>query len=363
MTSLAITVVLLILIALITGIYFFISIEEEPKNEKKFLRRYAIFAILLFWLLGIFGLVPMENVRGPYIGFQLGFFILGVLHVWFLDIMHRWNDGEENYFRQELLYTVFFTALGAFGFILIFYLIRPLSAKIGILNKAIPTGLQARTIFNDTPLVFLLPYFLKKAYDFWKRIPVRKYKVLLFQPEIMDNPAYNARHIRSMVKFNFFISVAHSDNSNRMKIATVADRSYHLGSFFHVFVADYNRKNQTQAFRSMTHDEHGEGLFWIFYQKRDSIWWWNSKKYVNPYASVQENGIQNEEVIYAERIIGQPEDVQLGELTPPQPPQNPTGRPSITFRPPSSDPLPPGNQVNPRPSSPGIKITKRPKQP
>ena len=158
MTSLIISVIVLILIALITGISFFLSVAEEDSGEKKFIRNYSIISILIFWLMGIFSLVQIENVSQTYLFFQLGFFILGCLHVWLLDLMHNWNRGHA--FYREFLYTLFIGTLGMAGFIAIFYLLKPLASKIVILNRVIPQGLEIRTVFNSTPLTFFIPFLL-----------------------------------------------------------------------------------------------------------------------------------------------------------------------------------------------------------
>lgn len=308
-----ITIAVLILIALITGISFFISVKDEEVEEKKFVRRYAIISILVFWLLGIFALVQIENIPAAYLTFQIGFFLMGMLHVWLLYVIHRWNE-EGRYFQKEFLYTVFITALGAAGFIAIFFLLKPLAYKLGILRRLIPGELETSTVFNATPFLFILPFLFRQTYLLWFDIPEKIYKRLIYYPNNTNHHAYDARHIRDKMLVNFSISLTETGHHNMRQIHATVDENYHFGGFFHVFIAEYNRKNPRTPIIHLEQDGNQELLSWLFYVK--PRFWLQRKRYIDPYATFRANNIRTGDIVVALRIPGTPLDEQLENLDP-----------------------------------------------
>lgn len=303
----------MILIALISGISFFISVHEEEPGEKKFIRRYAILSILLFWMIGILALVQVNNIIGVYLGFQIGFFILGILHVWLLYVMHRWNDSG-HFFQKEFLYTLFITSLGAAGFVAIFFLIKEFGYKVKYINRIPRGGLEMKTIFNTTPFLFLLPFLLRETYLFWMEIPEKIYKRMMYYAKSTNHRAYDAKHIKDKMLVHFMISLSETGEQGLRKVNSTVDENYQLAGFFHVFVAEYNRKHFGSPIVNLNQDSRGEVVSWLFYRK--PRFWLERKKYLDPYATFRINGIHNGATIVAVRIPGQPDPEQLENLEP-----------------------------------------------
>ena len=127
---------------------------------------YVIIAILLMGLSGLNAFLvrdPVTISRSSLV-FMLGMFFLflGMLHVALAPSFHPWVNKDK--FLRFFGFTLGLTLVGGAIFFLVFYLIERKSLS--------PMGLFADN-FTMSILLFPLPFFIVKAYEYWKEIPER----------------------------------------------------------------------------------------------------------------------------------------------------------------------------------------------
>ncbi|RMG31271.1 MAG: hypothetical protein D6730_01585, partial [Bacteroidetes bacterium] len=284
--GLVVTAVLLLLTAIIS-LLVFQQLVKGVRYKKKGPILYGLVFGLLFALMGLAGMADKSDPQPLFWYLLLGFLALGCIHTWLMYLLHAaWSKRDS--FWPEAFFTLFVGCLGAFFFVVLFY----------IFDK------QGYPMTYDLALLaFPLPFLLVKAYHQWMDIPWREFVGWKYPQHIQPNlRAYDADRLSSYLLINLIVSEASIDNSFPRKVLVKVGPNYELGNFFHVWVHEQKASGDGYHIKYLTHDEEGNPISWLFYIKPKA--WWQFRRYLDPEKSFEANRIQDADTIVALRVVG-----------------------------------------------------------
>ncbi len=253
-------IILLLLTLVFSLIAIFWLLSNQKKNrrfDKKGIFYYSVVYILFFGILGLLGLIdPASNFFGRYWLAQGAIIIAGTVHAWLLFSIFDWPDRSS--FLSESLFTLFINLSGAFIFILIYYLSVYFSEFEGGQILKISTTL----------LVFIVPYFILRTYDYISMIPNRMFVAWPYPdglPKKLDLRKSNIIYIK--VNLN---SSCDPKRAKEINQRTRLPFNTRVGDFFHHFVTDYNKEGEYRPIECLNTDMEGNSIGWVFYVYRTS---------------------------------------------------------------------------------------------
>ena len=271
-------IILLALSAILMG---FVSGLKKlfAKNKKKFFL-YVIVTMLLF---AITALLSNEKVLNniplnSFIGLQVVFLCLGILHV--LAIRKFFPDLSEKItmFWTEFLYTLVTVCMGMIAFIFVVQIYKP----------------DYTYIFSAAIICFLIPYMVVKLYEFAIAVPIPIYKKWLYPiDEKINDPKDDELLNPRVISFEFNKSKNSDEISNfRLK----APEKMEFGKLFYFFINDYNERHPENKISYL--DNQNNPHEWIFNTKPN---WMGTQKYIDFTKTIDANNIQENDVIICRR--------------------------------------------------------------
>ena len=270
-TKVLITLIILLGLAIITGIIFFLLMKKQPLKQTLF---YILLALLVFATVGSIGLLEITRPRMIYFFLQIVFIGLGILHTWLMYKTLSWSNKRN--FLSETLFTLFITLLGAAVFAGVFY----------ALHEGGYTGPLASAV-----LAFLLPYFIHKTYCLGQGIPAPLFKTWQYSPHhaVPEADLDNAIRVHFRIAKNMY-------EGKYSKFTIRAPIGLSFGDLFYTFIKDYNQGHPEGPIEP----QNTETPFsWMFYTKPG---WWQSRNVIDPDLTVKSNNIEDNTLINAKRV-------------------------------------------------------------
>lgn len=252
------------------------------KENKKKAIIYALFVLATFALAGLLSSsLVFEGAPGTsFVGFQIVFLLLGILHIY---VMRKYFPGlceEPSDFFAEFLFTLAYVCLGLIVF-------------SQIVNKF---RSPFSYLFLGSSLMFLVPFFTYKLYEFAVSIPVAFYESWKFptQKDIKDPTSDELANPR-VISFEFMKTRQNKAITNfRVK----APKAMRFGRLFYFFLMDYNERHPENPVEIMD-AQSKDPSEWIFYFKPN---WYSSLRHIDITKTVDENGIKENTVIICKRV-------------------------------------------------------------
>lgn len=259
-------------------VFFFLKRGDRTITIPSFII-YSVVTLLVF---GGVGLTVLFNIAESFYLFvvnQTVFLLLGILHVWAIFSLLKWTSRES--FLHEMVFTLFEAILGMTAYTFVFDRFKPEEYPV---------------IFSASVIVFVIPFFVLKTFDFMLAIPGLEYKKYYLPvgktieiPEELD--------MEKAISIKFLIQISHDMPYDEIKAHVPSVRQL-FGEYFPVAVADHNDRNP--GHRIDGYDKTRKPQGWLFYFPPQR--WWQSKRFIDSDLTVAENGIKDYSVIVAERV-------------------------------------------------------------
>jgi hypothetical protein len=252
-------------------------------------QRSKVFTSLVLYILATvlgFGLLGLAAVRSPWpypltFGLlQAAVLLLGVLYAVQLPRWLPWLAPGNRW--QAGLALVLTAALGA-GAI---WGLRWLPWAQGYLP---PAG------FVMGVTTFPWPFFFWQAYQAWRAVPPRRYKLWYYNP-LAPSPDLARMDLNHFMVVHFWMT-RRAGESLYHDFSSKAPYQMRLGDLFAIFLTDYNQLKPDQALQYV--DGQGQPFGWLLYAKQP---WWRRRHYYDPDRTFQDNFLRQGSIIVAQRV-------------------------------------------------------------
>lgn len=272
------------------GILFFfigslimVLVVKLRKLLKKHKKKAILYALFLAICTGLAGLLSSSKVLNDtplssYIGFQIIFFILGILNIFVLRRHFKDLSNDETDYFSELLFSIAMLCIA-------------LTAFFVVVNKLQPAYKYTYLI---AAIAFIIPLLVYKLYELATLIPVPVYKQWLYPlNENIKDPTSKELENPLVISFEFKKQENTKDITNfRVK----APEAMEFGKLFYFFINDYNDRHP-ESIINYTNGNQPEG--WIFYFKPN---WWSGLQHINFDKTIYGNNIKEDNVIICQRV-------------------------------------------------------------
>lgn len=251
------------------------------KNKKAAIL-YVLFILVTFALTALLSskFVLNDTPLNSFIGIQLLFLALGILHLYVMNTFFPDLKKDKSQFFHEFLFTLIVLCIG-----LIVYM--------NVVNRFRP---NFSFTFLGSGLFFIIPFFFNKLYLFAFSIPVPVYKKWLYPLDnSIKDPTKNELTNPAVISFEFQKKHDIQETTNfRIK----APENMEFGKLFYFFINDYNERHpeSTIEYLNPTNMQPQE---WVFYFKPS---WFGTIKHINFEKTVSNNHIYENKVIVCQRV-------------------------------------------------------------
>ncbi|MEL6671114.1 MAG: TssN family type VI secretion system protein [Bacteroidota bacterium] len=297
------------ILSLIGGIACLIAFafhyRKMARSERKRSFRHGLLMILAMWVWGILTMMDGEPYS-LYIMTSVLMLLTGVVHAILLYLVHKWPKEET--WIKESLFTGMIFFLGAFGFILIFYLKPYIAPKLGLnkipyVNLPKTVAQSYRMLLNPGLIFFPIPFLMMKAWHLWLQIPAREFRGWGYQSHNKKG-AYDADRLSewSWVYFEFSPSLKAMPRTVRRR--SRFGEEYLLGEFFYEVLQETNDNPNIEDVKDLATNQEGKPLSWLFFRKPKH--WWEWRRPLSFRQTFRQNNIQEGDTVIAQRVIGMP---------------------------------------------------------
>jgi Type VI secretion system, TssN len=216
-----------------------------------------------------------------FIGFQLIFILLGILHIYYMPKYLAWASGD-NSFWLSVLYTVILAVFGYMFFVVIFKWVN---------NEGYHYMAGSSIAFFIIPL-FVYRTFLK-AID----MPPKIFKQWYYPVNVeVQEPDDDKLKNMLVISFEFQKKLNEPHFTN---FRAKAPRDMEFGQLFYYFINDYNERhpNSKIEFADNSIDAYG----WIFYKK--PRWYTITTVYIDSEKTFYANRVRENDVIVCRRSL------------------------------------------------------------
>lgn len=275
--SIGLLIVSAVLMALMT------KLRKLLKRNKKKAIIYALFILLTFAGTALLSSSKVLNDTpiNSFYGFQVLFFLLGILHLYLLRKYFPSLSEDKSEFLSEFLFTVAYCVLGLIAF-------------TNVVNQF---KSPFSYIFIGSVIWFIIPTLFYKLYEFAMQIPVPMFESWHFpMGKEMKDPTKDELANPRVISFEFRKKEDQSDITNfRIK----APQSMEFGKLFYFFILDYNDRHpegEIEIVEQQTQQPSG----WVFHVKPK---WYQGIKHINFNQTVAANSIKEDDVIICRRVL------------------------------------------------------------
>lgn len=251
-------------------------------KNKKLAIGYALFVLLTFALTGLLSssMVLAGTPMNSFIGFQLVFFLLGILHIYVMRTFFPDLSEDDSQFFPECLFTLAYTCLGLIVFLQVVDRFRS----------------PFNYVFMTSALWFIVPFLVLKLYEFAVQIALPVYDSWLFPlgKEIKD-PGKNAWTNPKVIAFEFK-KKENEDHITNFRIK--APQGMEFGKLFYFFIIDYNERHPEGEIEILD-EKTQRPSSWVFHVKPN---WYSSVKHIDFNKTVGYNNIGENSVIMCSRV-------------------------------------------------------------
>lgn len=279
-----------LLALLLVGLMVFVK-KKNKIFQNKTLIIYVLVASLIIALPGIGGLAG--NMFSPfwYLFAQLFYFLIGIYHVYLLDVYfkRKTNNKKDEVYALlfEILLTVICMTLGGYLFFLLFNWLSPYKGYAWMAMTSI--------------FVLLLPLIFQYTYKKFVDIPFEIYKVWHYSMKEQSND-YDQQELGRLMVVHIELTKTPSDG-RLFSIKAKSPSELAFGDWMNRVVEDYNFKNPKSQIETL--QENGEQFGWIFYTKPS---FFHRRRYLDFEKSVAENRISEKQTVICKRVIQQDEE-------------------------------------------------------
>ena len=298
-----VTIIWLVLLVVSAAILMLLLKERKRKLSKYDMLFRLGYAILAFVVSGLVYFFLQGDAHALVVAARLGLLLLGTFNT---AVMFRqeWSirsgiDFDKDSFWPETLYMLSCAFTAAIAF-----LAAPFSFEL------VPYAENLAVNLWDAPLVYLLPFFVWKAIDAAGQCPLKIIeRPWLFPIEPVNPKDWQWRNLRQ-VNFELHSSLETEYDlfSWHSKPWIEAPQEMGLGLAFRLCIQLRRQNSSYGSIQDMGDEYDGDAQFcWLFYRKKQLLQprtWFVGKRYLDPFLSIAENGIERSDVIVATRIIG-----------------------------------------------------------
>lgn len=252
------------------------------KNKKAAIL-YGLFVLLTFGLTGLLSSsrVLNDTPMNSFIGFQLVFFLLGLLHIY---VMYTWFPDlseDESQFFPQCLFTLAYTCLGLIVFLQVVDKFRS----------------PFNYVFMTSALWFIIPILFLKLYHFATQIALPVYDSWLFPlgKEIKD-AGKNEWADPKVIAFEFK-KRENEDHITNFRIK--APQGMEFGKLFYYFIIDYNERHPEGKIEILD-EKTQRPSSWVFHFKPH---WYSPVRHIDFNRTVAFNNIGENSVIMCSRVV------------------------------------------------------------
>jgi predicted membrane channel-forming protein YqfA (hemolysin III family) len=283
-----------LLILLSSGAILSIVLIKLLKKGKKLFVRKTNFYLLGFLLIcALAGLTtfltgkPGQMERSTMMLLLLLFFLaLGILHNTIFEKYHPWAKADR--FLWGPLYQLLLVVLGGIVFFIAFSFFEHRRAP----DEALFADNLAWVL-----LIFPLPYFLEKSYQFFLEIPRKEVQAWVLP---VDENVSFIEPGRSLV-LHFSIPLDYK-SGELYRINTRAPIDKPISEIFHYILYRHNVEQRSPKKIAIAEGNSRNKVYgWLFHVKVKQFWWY-SRKFLSPDERIRAAGLRNGDVIHATRV-------------------------------------------------------------
>ncbi len=257
---------------------FIANARNKALSNKWVILCYLGFAILL----SAGGLVALSPTASRsmtvFVLLQLGYLGFGYLAAW---LFRKAAPSAINSGKASGVWFVLANAfLGMVGFTVVYYLLDHSDLAPWFALSVLP---------------FVLPQFLRTAFEAYRSIPHDIHKIWYY-PIGADEVDYD--HVDTSTIYMLELEYSKGINDPRLTNTKLrAPVSMNFGDWFRSFIENYNYKYESDPIRYQNADHTPMG--WIFYTKPGLL---KASKFIDPDRSIAENKISEKDIIQAKRV-------------------------------------------------------------
>lgn len=258
------------------GLMFFIAKKNELLSNKKLIF-YFLAAVILIALPALLGFIDYWFMPYAYIGLQVVYFFLGWYNLKILEWLIKDINKKPYYIEFLFVFVIMFA--GAALFSLVFNLCNELQY-----------GLWACTCV----LPFIFTSVFRKAYHIFMDIPLEVYKTWSYYEQsggFADSDTIDNNKI-TVIEMELFRQEA---DKKPLNIKVKASEDMPFGTWFKVFIDDYNKKSPGSP---IVYTDSDDTYRWMFYTTTS---FWGRKKYIDPTLTFAGNKIKEHRIVIAKR--------------------------------------------------------------
>jgi Type VI secretion system, TssN len=260
-------------------------ISKIQGSFKPYLKATIIYLLITAVCFGILGFVGEETFfyypTRSFVGLQLLFVLLGILHLYFMPKYLLWSINEKA-FGLKVLYSIIVAVFGYMFFIVVFKWMN----KDGYHYMA-----------GSAALFFIIPLFVYQT--FLKAVAMSpKIYTQWFYPINVEMQEPEEEKLKNMlvISFEFQKKITEQHFTN---FRAKAPRDMEFGELFYYFINDYNDRHPNSKIEVA--DQSMQPYGWIFYKK--PRWYTISTDYISTEKTFYANRIKENEVIVCRRSL------------------------------------------------------------
>lgn len=269
---------LLPVVMLILGFLAVIIAKKNALLSNRKAVTYVLLSSLFFALFGFSGFFGSVFMPSIFLFLQFLFIVLGLAN--YKLLMHFASGLKEKKPILTFLVIMLQAAISWALFALIFNL-----------TNGLQYGYWAAT---PVLMLFFIPLFIY-MYEAYLQIPAEIYKMRIYSSTERFEPPQASIDVEKLLVCEIEVSRSIGDKTPiRIKAKTM--RSFIFGEWFGMIVTDYNTKKVDKQIE-ICNDSDPYG--WIFYTEQS---FFQSRKYVDPDLSFEDNKLEEKDVIVAKRV-------------------------------------------------------------
>lgn len=230
---------------------------------------------------GLFGLMEQSYIPIGYLVAQFVYLFMGFLYLYFLRMYEKKALIEKKGFI--FCATCVSMLAGIYVFKIVFDLLNPIGYNYLASSCIVP---------------FIIPLLFYWAYTTLISVPAEVYKIWHF-PLNAAPVDYDSLNFNNLMVLELEIYKRPDDNTP-LKIKAKAPPDLDFGTWFRMFIEDYNEKFDTNGIRFLNDKEQPYG--WMFYVQTG---WLKKKTFIDPGVSISGNKIREEYTIVSKRVLEQ----------------------------------------------------------
>ena len=296
-TTLIIFVILFLLSAIAALVIFRMRQDRTDRKTNLYLFGMFVGGLLAAFFAWLFKYLEL-NTTTAYLILQVLFLGTGCLHLHFM-YGFMWSVRDRDYWERdsvisETAFTILSSQLMVIGFFALYY----------IITKDYFTTINYWGLF----VPFLLPLATMKLYDFMNHIPYPEFDTKWdYQLTDLDESRWNWAN---MVEIHFQLIDSY-DNEEKLWgakkawFSIQAPRDQPLTQVYRLALRVYHEKAHTIPVQDIGY-EHNPPLFWWLFYVKFNIFrprtWFVKNRYLDPYATLEQNYLQNHYLVSAKRM-------------------------------------------------------------